>query len=117
MMGCPVGARPAFQPLPCPELVEGRVLNLSKGRRGKTEGETTPELHPARMQISKRSPRRGQRPSGGTKMRASPEPGRAGPIHAMAPHNEETQMKIVLFNDYKPGLLKGENVVDISSQV
>ena len=26
-------------------------------------------------------------------------------------------MKIVLFNDYKPGLLKGENVVDISSQV
>jgi 2-keto-4-pentenoate hydratase/2-oxohepta-3-ene-1,7-dioic acid hydratase in catechol pathway len=26
-------------------------------------------------------------------------------------------MKIVLFDDYKPGLLKGENVVDISSQV
>jgi len=26
-------------------------------------------------------------------------------------------MKLVLFNEHRPGLLKGDNVVDISSQV
>ena len=26
-------------------------------------------------------------------------------------------MKLVLFNDYRPGVLKGDNVVDVSSQL